>query len=201
MIRIGLTGGVASGKSTILKYLQALNIHCIDADKVGHMVYEKDTPSYHKLLSIFGNNILAEDQTIDRKKLGPIVFSDPNEMKKLTDVTWPAMKSLILNEFENHKQDKIVVLEAAVLIEAGFTDVVDKVWVTQVPREVAISRLSERNNYNAEFAEKILSRQLTNEQRATYADVIFDTNGDYQVTKDKVINEVNKLLNQSSDKL
>ncbi|KAM9955832.1 hypothetical protein ACTFIW_002037 [Dictyostelium discoideum] len=200
LIKIGLTGGIASGKSTILGYLKEMNIKCIDADKFGHMVYQKGRPSYNKIIQEFGQDIINQnDQSIDRSKLGPIVFSDPLKMKQLTNIVWPEMKELILNEFKEIEttcpNDKIVVLEAAVLIEAGFNEMVDLIWVTQVPREVAIERLKTRNNLSEVDACKRIDSQLTNEEREKYANLVFKTNDDYEITKNKVQNEINNLLN------
>eukprot|EP01132_Coremiostelium_polycephalum_P003893 gene3893-4859_t len=205
MIKIGLTGGIASGKSTILSYLKELGVKCIDADKIGHAVYQKGRPSYYKLISEFGNDIINKnDESIDRSKLGPIVFSNSDKMKQLTSIVWPEMKELILNEFNeisievkstHSDQPIIVVLEAAVLIESGFIDLVDKVWVSVVPTEVAVERIQTRNNLSREDALRRINSQISNQERIDRADVVFNTdNPDYQVTKNLVIQEYNKLL-------
>ncbi|EGC39192.1 hypothetical protein DICPUDRAFT_148101 [Dictyostelium purpureum] len=203
LIKIGLTGGIASGKSTILGYLKELNIKCIDADKIGHSCYQKGRPSYYKIIQEFGEDIVNKnDESIDRAKLGPIVFSDPNKMKALTNIVWPEMRDIISQEFkemEEANQDRIVVLEAAVLIEGGFLNLVDRVWVTSVPREVAIERIVKRNNLSETDAAKRIDSQLTNEERAKYANVVFHTNDEYSVTKNKVINEIKSLLEDTNN--
>ncbi|EFA79885.1 dephospho-CoA kinase [Heterostelium album PN500] len=196
MIKIGLTGGIASGKSTVLKYLTELGAKCIDADKIGHAVYKKGEPAHSKLIEAFGQSIVAADGEIDRRSLGPIVFADKQNMNTLCSIVWPEMKVLIEKEFQESlsRKEKVVVLEAAVLIEAGFLDIVDRVWVTSIDRKVAISRLSARNGLSEEEAIKRIDSQLTNQEREKYADVVFDTTGDYEITKNKVITEYNKLI-------
>ncbi|KYR00893.1 dephospho-CoA kinase [Tieghemostelium lacteum] len=202
-IKIGLTGGIASGKSTVLGYLKELGAKIVDADKVAHSVYAKDKASYFKIIQVFGNDIVNKnDQSIDRSKLGPIVFSDPSQMKKLTDIVYPEMKQLIKEEIaqvEQTQSHKVVVLEAAVLIEAGLLDLVDKVWVTMVPKEVAIDRIMKRNNLSIEEATKRVNFQSPNEERTKHADFVVDTNyPDFNITKNKVIEEFNKLLYNNS---
>ncbi|GAM17199.1 hypothetical protein SAMD00019534_003740, partial [Acytostelium subglobosum LB1] len=198
MIKIGLTGGIASGKSTVLKYLTELGVRCIDADKLGHAVYRKGEPAYLRIIDTFGKDIVADDGEIDRRKVGSIVFGDAQQMNKLCSIVWPAMQVLIEQEFTEslNRKEKVVVLEAAVLIEAGFVDIVDQVWVTRIDKSVAVERLKTRNNLSEEDALKRINSQLSNEEREKHADVIFDTTGDYEVTKRRVIEEYNKLTAQ-----
>ena len=187
-IVIGLTGGIASGKSTVGKELHELGAVHIDADKLGHSVYEKDTHAYNQIISTFGEELKGESGEIDRRKLGGIVFSSKDEMKKLTDIVWPEIrkKAEEIIEREREKQTKCVVLEAAILIEAGWNASVDKVWVVSVPREKAVERMRERNGFSKEEAEKRIDSQLTNEEREREADVTIVNDSSLLSLKQKV---------------
>lgn len=136
---IGLTGGLASGKSAILNDLSRLGAGVIDCDKLGHRVYEKDTPGYHKLVETFGSGILAADGAIDRKELGKLVFeaSDRSGLKKLTDIVWPEVRRMVeIETRELHARGyKVVVVEAPLLIEANWAHSMNEVWVVFVPYE------------------------------------------------------------------
>ena len=141
---IGLTGGIASGKSTAAKLLGQLGAHVIDADKLGHNAYTKGSEAFDSVVSVFGRDTVGDDGEIDRKVLGSKVFGNPESLKKLTDIVWPAIKNMALEEIESvrvRNPNQIIVLEAAVLFEAGWQDIVDEVWSTLVNREVAILSL------------------------------------------------------------
>eukprot|EP01031_Cornospumella_fuschlensis_P039616 gene39616-48229_t len=122
---IGITGGICSGKSTATSLFAAKGLRVIDADKLGHKAYEKDTPCYHALIEAFGSDIVhPETQEIDRRILGSKVFGNPENMKKLTDIVWPEIRRLIVESLEGLTKSgqAIVVLEAAVMIEAKWQD-------------------------------------------------------------------------------
>ncbi|KAK8819819.1 hypothetical protein WA556_002804 [Blastocystis sp. ATCC 50177/Nand II] len=97
---IGLVGGICSGKSTVSSILKEKGCHCIDCDKIGHRVYEPHSVGFDRIVATFGEGVVAEDGSIDRHKLGSIVFSSPAEMKKLTDITWPLIHDAALQEIE-----------------------------------------------------------------------------------------------------
>lgn len=137
---IGLTGGLASGKSAILNDLSRLGAGVIDCDKLGHMVYLKGTPSYAKLVDTFGTGILNADGEIDRKELGKLVFVAGDQgagLKRLTDIVWPQVHRMVEEKTrELYEQGhRIVVVEAPLLIEAGWLDSMNEIWVVFVPYE------------------------------------------------------------------
>ena len=145
---LGLTGGIASGKSTVSQVIgQELNGLVVDADKLGHRAYEIGTVAYEQILERFGHacpELKREDGTIDRSKLGPIVFGDKAEMKALEGIVWPVIRGFIQEEVEKAKaaevgtdKNTVIVLEAAIMIEAGWNDMCDQVWVPFVERDVA----------------------------------------------------------------
>ncbi len=127
----------------------------------------------------FGDGILTPDGEIDRRKLGAIVFADPDQRKALQDIVWPRMKEMIRQRLAELRAAgvQVAVIEAAVLIEAGWTDLVDEVWVVQVPEEVALRRLVARNNLSEADARARIRAQLSNAERAAHADVIIDNSG------------------------
>ncbi len=177
MIVIGLTGGIASGKSTAAEQLRKNGAHVIDADRVGHRVYEPGSPGFQKVVNEFGHDLVNTDGTINRQVLGGKVFGDPAQMKRLTDIAWPEIRRMAAEEIEAERArgtTKVVVLEAAVLIEAEWTDLVDEVWVVYVKPEVARDRLMARNNLTAEQAQARIDSQLSNKERLALADVKID---------------------------
>lgn len=176
---IGLTGGIAAGKSTISTALQHHGAVIIDADKVGHEAYSPGTDTWQALVDHFGKEIVTDSGEIDRRKLGGIVFADPQKRIELQDIVWPRMKEMMRRRLVDLRAQgvAVVVIEAAVLIEAGWTDIVDEVWVVQVPEQVALARLMARNGLSEVDALARIRAQLTNEQRATHAQRVLDNSG------------------------
>ncbi len=173
---ICLTGGMASGKSTAARYLGEQGADVIDADKLGHRAYEPDTQAYREVIATFGDDLVADDKSIDRKALGGKVFGKPEELKKLTDIVWPEIRRLAEAEIKASDPDNIVVLEAAVLFEAGWEDIGDEVWVVVVDRELAITRAIARDGFDRESVESRLDSQIKNEERTSKSDVVISNN-------------------------
>jgi len=179
MIVIGLTGGIASGKSTISAALAARGAVVVDADKVGHDVYRPGSEGWQAVSAAFGPQVVATNGEIDRKALGAIVFGDPAQRERLQSIVWPVMKRMmarLLDEFRAAGQ-AVVVIEAAVLIEAAWLDLVDQVWVVTVPVAVAEARLIARNGLTAEQAQARISAQLSNDERVRHATAVIDNSG------------------------
>jgi dephospho-CoA kinase len=179
MIVIGLTGGIASGKSTISQALSERGATVVDADKVGHDVYRPGTEGWQSVVDAFGQQVVAENGEIDRRALGAIVFGDPAQRERLQGIVWPIMKAMMRQMIEDFRGrgDAVVVIEAAVLIEAAWQDLVEQVWVVTVPESVAEERLIARNGLTSEQARARIAAQLTNEQRAAQAQVVIDNSG------------------------
>ena len=180
MIVIGLTGGILTGKSTVSEILAQRGAVIIDADKIGHEAYRPQTKVWREVVDAFGTDILKENEEIDRKKLGEIVFHDPQALARLNEIMHPEMHSMMKEEIERLRTEGVdmVVLEAAVLIEANWTDLVDEVWVTVAPEDTAVKRLQNRGGLSEEQARARIRSQLSSEERAKHADVIIDTNCD-----------------------
>lgn len=185
---IGLTGGILSGKSTISQMLAEKGAVIIDADKIGHEAYKPHTKTWQELIDAFGKSILKENMEIDRKKLGEIVFNDTQALARLNGIVHPRMHSMMKEEIERLRGAGIdvVVLEAAVLIEADWTDLVDEVWVAVAPEEVAVKRLQNRGGLSQEQARARIRSQLPPEERAKHADVIIDTDCELSQVRVKV---------------
>lgn len=181
MTVIGLTGGIASGKSTAAKHLASLGASVIDADQLGHRAYEPGTAAQVAVAAAFGADVVGSDGRIDRKVLGGKVFGRPDALKNLTDIVWPEIQRLALLEIDAARArvpDRPIVLEAAVLFEAGWQDDVDEVWVVVVERETAIARAMGRDGAERAAIERRIDSQLSNDERRRRADVVIDNSGD-----------------------
>src|SRR5688572_26919602 len=172
MTVIGLTGGIASGKSTAAAWLKDAGAAVIDADRLGHRVYEPGTPGFQGVVNELGHDIVAADGTINRQLLGGKVFGDPTQMKRLTDIVWPEIRRLAREEVtERRRRDKKthIVLEAAVLVEANWFGLVDEVWVITVEPEIARQRLMTRNGLTEAQAQARIDSQISNKERSLLA--------------------------------
>ncbi len=171
---LGLTGGIASGKSTAAERLKELGATVLDADRYGHRAYDKDSEGFHAVVNEFGHDIVGEDGEIDRRILGGKVFGAPDQLKRLTDIVWPVIRQFAtaeINELREREPQTVIVLEAAVLIEAEWQDLADEVWVVHVEPAAAKKRLMDRNNLDADAAQARIDSQITNEERLGHADV------------------------------
>jgi len=178
MRTIGLTGGIGSGKSAVAQMLIARGAAFVNADLVGHRSYLKGTPPYERLIEAFGREIVGEDGEIDRQKLGRRVFADPEDRRRLDDIVWPAMAEMMARDLDElrAKGSRVAVLEAAILIEAGWQWLVDEIWVVVARPETAVQRL-EAAGMEREQAEARIRSQLSNEERVYQSDVVIENDG------------------------
>ena len=177
---IGLTGGIASGKSTAARHLASLGAHVIDADRLGHRAYEPGTGAHRAVIETFGPDVRAPDGTIDRKALGGKVFGDPAQLQRLTDIVWPEIRRLAQEDIASVQAadpDAVVVLEAAVLLEAGWQHGLDETWVVVVDRDTAVQRAMARDGLDAAAVQSRIDAQLSNEARMAEADVVVRNSG------------------------
>lgn len=191
MYVIGLTGGIGSGKSTVARILEEQGAHILSADLIGHEVYLPGRPAYREIIEAFGEEIVAEDGTIDRKKLGAIVFSDPRRLRKLNAITHPRMKGMMREKLAELKRSgvRVAVLEAALLLDAGWDDLADEVWVTVVPPEIAAKRTAARSGLSEQEVMERIKTQMSNEERIRRANVIISTEGDLEDTRRRTLKE------------
>jgi len=192
---IGLTGGIASGKTTVTRFFRDKNIPVLDADLLGHQTYEPGTDTFRAVVETFGPELVARDGTIDRKVLGGKVFGKPDELKRLTDIVWPGIRRLAseqLSELET-AGNSLALLEAAVLFEAGWEDLVDEIWVVIVQPDEAVRRLGERNGMDEAAARARIASQLSNEERISRADVVIENNGSLEDLERRIQQAWNEL--------
>jgi len=192
---IGLTGGIASGKSTVSSLLKGLGAYIIDVDEVGRGVVEKGEKAYNEIVDYFGEEILLPDGEINRKALGHIVFSDSNKLKKLNSITHPHIIDRVKEIIRRCKAEgiEIVVVDAAILIEMGLHTVCDTIWLVSVDREIQLQRLMERDKYSYEEANNRIMAQLSDEKKSQYADVIIVNNGNLDELTEEVKKQWNKI--------
>jgi len=179
MLVIGLTGGIASGKSTISSFLQELGAVIIDADALARQVVKPGKKAWLQIRKHFGSQIIKEDQTIDRKKLAEIVFNNPGERKVLNAIIHPEVIKLTRDLIKKYKQNTtipLIVVDAPLLIEAGMTTVVDEVWVINVDEEKQIERIMKRDKISRQKALSRISSQMPTREKLKYADRIINTN-------------------------
>jgi len=193
---IGLTGGIASGKSTVAQQLSELGATVLDADVLGHEVYQPGRPAWQALAMAFGPGILGPAGAIDRKRLGDLVFGDPEAMRRLTGIVWPLMKLEMAERLRQlrERDTNVVVLEAAVLLEAGWEDLVDEVWAVATPAEVAVNRLMERAGISWADASARLEAQMTNAERAARADVLIENAGSLTDLREQVVSRWQQVM-------
>jgi dephospho-CoA kinase len=185
---IGLTGGIGSGKSTVAAVLEEQGAAVLSADLLGHEVYLPGKPAYDEIIQTFGRDVAAPDGTIDRKKLGPIVFSDPANLAKLNAITHPRMKEMMRERLAEIavRGTAFAVLEAALLFDAGWDDLTDEVWVTVAPARVAAERTAARSGIPVEqVLERIQKAQMESDERVRRSDVVIDTSGTLEDTAER----------------
>jgi dephospho-CoA kinase len=177
MLLVGLTGGIASGKSTVSAMLAERGAEIIDADHIARQVVLPGTPAWSKIREHFGPGVLHPDGQIDRQALADIVFADQAKLTVLNEITHPDIFARIADRLEaHHDQDVIVVLDAALLLEAGLAEGVDVVVVTHSPREIQVERLAAKGVGERDAANRIAA-QLEPEQRLARADIVIDNSG------------------------
>jgi dephospho-CoA kinase len=180
MLITALTGGIATGKSVVSHILKDLGCYVHSADETAHALINPDLPAYKKIVDHFGQQILNPDKTINREKLGQIVFSNSEERSFLNQVVHPLVlaekkEAIIKATKEGHH--KIFVSEAALTIEAGFSDFFDKIIVTHCQKEIQIQRLIVRDHISREVAQLKIESQLSQEKKKALADYLIDTSG------------------------
>ncbi|XP_014014195.1 bifunctional coenzyme A synthase isoform X2 [Salmo salar] len=185
---IGLTGGSGSGKSSIARQLEALGAVRINSDQLGHETYRPGEVAYNRVLEEFGSDLINEDKTINRRALGRKVFGNKERLKALTDIVWPEIALLVKERIQQAREEgkQVCVVDAAVLLEAGWTDIVHEVWVTVIPEEEAVSRIMARDGVSQEDAVRRLQSQWPNTQQVEQANVVLCTLWEPEITQKQV---------------
>lgn len=186
---IGLTGGIASGKSLVSGILRQLGAQIVDADEVARLVVEPGTAGWAEIRHFFGEKVLNTDGSINRKALGSIVFTDPDQLKRLNEITHRKILRYIQDEIDNFREYQntpALIIDAALLIETGIKRMVDEVWLVVVSKEVQASRVVARDGISHEQALQRINSQMSVEEKQKYAHVIIDNSGDIESTRHTV---------------
>ena len=188
---IGLTGGIGTGKSEAARYLVSLGAKLIDADVVGHEAYRPHAEAWRQVVEAFGDGILGQDNEIDRRALGAIVFADPEQLARLNGIMHPLMAGMVQERIDAFRDDgtDAVVVEAALLFEAGWNSLVQEVWVTDSPVDTVVGRLAQRNGMSEEEALRRISSQMSRDERLERADFVIDNSRDVESMR-KAIDEL-----------
>lgn len=177
---VGLTGGIGAGKSAAARILSELGATVIDADRVGHDSYLPGTRGWQQVVAEFGHDVVAADGTIDRKRLATIVFADPARLARLNQIVHPLIRLAIsarISAERDSGQQRPIVVEAALLIEAGWTALVDEVWVITAPRRLILERIESAQGLSPEAIAARIRAQLAEPERLTHADVVIENTG------------------------
>lgn len=188
MFVIGLTGGIGTGKTLVSNILSSLGASLINADKIGHKIYEPNSDGWIEVIKTFGKEILNENQEIDRKKLGSIVFKDKKYLDQLNSITHPRIYSEIGSELEINSNNgvKVSVVEAALLIEANWTSIANQVWITVAKENTIYNRLETRDGLNIEAIKSRISSQMPSKEKLKFADVIIENDSSIKDLETKV---------------
>ena len=196
---IGLTGGIASGKSTVSRALQDLGAIIIDADEVAHAIIEPGKPAWEDIVEHFGTVVLNPDQTIDREKLGAIVFNDPARLQVLNQITHPRVgeqfKQMIKN-IKSQQSDAVLFIEVPLLYETHMDRICDEVWVVWVDEETQIQRLMKRDGLSREDALKRIDAQMSLDEKAKRADVVIDNRFSIEETIETATRYYNNIISK-----
>lgn len=186
---IGLTGGIASGKSTVSQMLRELGVPVIDADEEARLAVEKGEKAYHEIVDYFGSDILLPDGAINRPKLGSIVFSNEEKRLKLNSIVHPAVRERMLQKRDYYlkKGYRMIVMDIPLLFESKLTYMVDKVIVVYVDEATQLERLMNRNGFTKEEAQNRISSQLPLKDKRELADAVIDNNGTIAETKAQLL--------------
>ena len=189
---VGLSGGIAAGKTSVSQHLREKGAYVIDADSVGHAVIAPGAPAYAEVVAAFGEEIVAADGAIDRRKLGGIVFGDPERLKTLNGISHPRMAARMAAEITEVRarpegeRPPLILLDAAILFEAGWDAMCDQTWAVLAGTEAAVERLMARNDMSREDAEARLRAQMSNEERAARADRVIRNEGSLEALHEQV---------------
>lgn len=195
MVRIiGITGGIASGKSTVTEFLRQQGYKVIDADQVVHELQEPGGRLYQALLSTFGSSILQEDGRLDRLKLGAMIFGNPELLAQSSQI----QNQIIREELAGRRdllaeKEDIFFMDLPLLFELGYETWFDQVWLVDVTEETQLSRLMTRNALSQEEAEKRIVAQLSLQEKRNRADVLIDNNGPLELTQEQLREALQKL--------
>jgi len=186
---IGLTGGVGAGKSTVAALLAGRGARVIDADRIGHEVYRPGTRAFERVVGAFGPGVVSSDGTIDRRALGALVFADADARSRLNAIVHPEIAAEVGGRIAAARAESAavpIVVEAAVLLEAGWRSLVDRLWVVSTRRENAIARVMASRGLTRAEVERRLEAQMPDRERRRAADVVIENDGSLEALEREV---------------
>jgi len=196
MLRVGLTGSIGVGKSFVSGVLVELGCRVLDADEVAREVVAPGSPALREVVGAFGAEILQSDGTLDRSKLGALVFADPDKRVSLNSILHPyiiAQQDQQLRKWETEEPNGIAVVDAALMIESGGYKRFDKLIVVHCRDEVQVQRVMARNNLSREEAEKRIGAQMSQTEKKKFADYLIDTSDGFEAARTRT-SEVYAML-------
>lgn len=183
MLRVGLTGSIGVGKSFVASVFAELGCHVVDADETARAVVVPNSPGLAKVINEFGKDFIGTDGTLDREKLGALVFAEPARRLALNSILHPyiiAEQDKLLRSWELQDPEGIGIVDAALMIESGGSKCFDKLIVVHCTDEVQIDRLMVRNGFTREQAEKRMAAQMSQEEKKTFADYLIETTAGFE---------------------
>lgn len=197
MLRVGLTGSIGVGKSFVASVFVELGCHVLDADQTAREVVMPGTPGLNALVEAFGSDILNTDGTLDRKRLGALIFADQSKREQLNYILHPfiiARQDEILNTWEAEDPDGIGIVDAALMIESGGYKRFDKLIVVHCSPEVQLERLMLRDKLSRDEALRRINSQMPQEEKQKFADYLIDTSDGFDLTRSRSVEIYNKLI-------
>ena len=195
MFKLGLTGGIATGKTTISNYLKSIDIPVLDADEYARKVVEPGTPGLDEITNTFGEQVLRADGSLNRKLLGQIVFNDSSSRQTLNDITHPRIQQMMADELHRlaEQQIPLVILDIPLLLENKNVAGADAVMVVTIPESLQLTRLMQRNNLTEKEAQSRISAQMPLVEKEKLADFVIDNSGTISSTQKQVEKVIQKI--------
>lgn len=194
---IGLTGGIATGKSTVSKIIRENNIPIIDADKIYKDLSQKGNSIWRAIYNSFGQDYIKGNGEIDKKALSSLIFDDPKQREKLNAITHPIIKDETIKQikqFENEGKHRLLFLDVPLLFEAGWDRMVDETWVVTIPYKAQLQRLMDRDNCSKDTAQKRIRSQMSLDEKVKRADIVIDNSGSIRDTRKQVLKHLGRLI-------
>lgn len=198
MLKVGLTGGIGSGKSTVTEIFSQFGITVIDADKIAHQLTRSDSESFNEIVQLLGEGFVNANGELDRKKMAQTVFSDSTLKLALEKILHPKIQQCMLQEIEQAKHSDYIILAIPLLLESNFTELVDRVLVIDADDDVRIKRIQQRDTRSEEQIRQIISHQISRNDRLQQADDILENNGSYENLKAAVTLLHHKYMQMSN---
>lgn len=191
---LGITGGISTGKSSVVAVFKELGYPIVDADIVARQVVEPQTPGLNAIVEVFGNEIITEDGHLNRKKLGSIIFQSDEKRQQLNQLLNPFIRSEIVAQIEEKKkQASLVIVDIPLLFEGHYEQYMTQVAVVYIPEVLQLQRLMKRDHLNEEDALKRIHSQLDIEEKKKRADIVFDNQGTQEKTREQVMAWLSKF--------